>query len=205
MVMMVQLAVKPDLWIHPPKRFAVNELPQHNAAVSDEVLAKSLDIDALYRKYARRSLAFLASLGVNDADAEDVHQAAWMKAIKALRAKPFEGNFRAWLFQIMRNAVIDRSRKRTPSSLEGSEDDSALAIETPPDTQLIESEYQQRLKRCLDRLPDDQRTLIGRRLAGDDYGTIADSLQVTVTRAHRVFHTAKEAMTGCLKSSEEKS
>jgi len=87
---------------------------------SDEEIAARVfggDVDALavlYERYAHR-VYDLALRVLRDPDAaEDVVQATYINAWKHLKKRKVEGNIRAWLMSIARNAAIDavRSRKR---------------------------------------------------------------------------------------------
>lgn len=180
------------------KQSANTEIESTNA--EDLELARSCDIDALYNKYAHRSLAFLTSRGLRSADAEDELQQAWMRVYKSLQSKPFEGNFRPWLFQILRNAAIDCQRKRKPETFDATLAQDTFQTDSPPDAALIESEYQADLKDCMSRLGDESRRLLTMRLGGEDYTSIAAALSINVQRAHRLFFDVKAAMTKCLTS-----
>lgn len=169
-------------------------------SVEDLSLAQACDIDALYNKYAHRSLAFLDSRGLNNADAEDVLQQAWIRIYKSLQSKPFEGNFRAWLFQILRNAAIDCQRKKKPESFDPALAQDTFSTDSPPDAALIESEYQADLKDCMNRLDDESKRLLTMRLGGEDYSSIAAAMSINVQRAHRLFFDVKTSMTKCLSS-----
>ena len=167
---------------------------------SDEDLrwAKSCNVDALYRKYSHRSLAFLNSRGLKNADAEDVLQQAWIRIYKSLQSKPFEGNFRPWLFQILRNAAIDCQRKKKPESFDPTMAEETFSTNSPPDAALIESEYQSDLQSCISQLDEDSQRMLKMRLGGESYAAIATALTINVQRAHRMFFDVKNAMTQCL-------
>ena len=164
----------------------------------DLQLARSCNIDALYKKYSHRSLAFLISRGLKNADAEDVLQQAWIRIYKSLQSKPFEGNFRPWLFQILRNAAIDCQRKKKPESFDPTMAEETFSTDSPPDAALIESEYQSDLQDCMSQLDEDSQRMLKMRLGGEGYDAIATALGINVQRAHRVFFNVKNAMTQCL-------
>ncbi len=65
----------------------------------------------LIELYGTNLLAFLRRQNLSEA--EDLCQDTWMKAWAA-RERFLGGNFRAWLFTIARNNVIERSRKKRP-------------------------------------------------------------------------------------------
>jgi RNA polymerase sigma factor (sigma-70 family) len=130
----------------------------------------------LYLRHARKLLAFLATRVGRD-DLEDVHQEVWERVWQHLPRSFHGGNFRAWLYQITRNYLIDRSRKR---QLERLEDSSALP-ETrlpPPDQLLIDQERLAILKQCLQGLGEPAAGLVQARLAGESYPDICARLGV---------------------------
>lgn len=169
---------------------------------SDEDLqwAQSCDVEALYNKYSHRALAFLSSRGLTNADAEDVMHQVWIRIYKSLQEKRFEGNFRPWLFQILRNGAIDNHRKKKPESFDPALAQDTFFTDNPPDAALIEAEYQAHLKNCMERLNNDAKTILKMRLGGEDYAAIAATLAINVPRAHRMFFDVKKAMTQCLSS-----
>src|SRR5262245_9530523 len=66
---------------------------------------------ALYDRHAKRLLAFLGGR-VSESALDDVSQNVWAKVWQALPTGFRGGNFRAWVHQIARNAVVDQRRKR---------------------------------------------------------------------------------------------
>src|SRR5689334_18006064 len=67
--------------------------------------------EQLYARHARGLLAFLAAR-VRREDVEDAHQRVWQRAWDAAPRQFQGGNFRAWLYCIARNDLIDASRKK---------------------------------------------------------------------------------------------
>lgn len=64
----------------------------------------------LSNEFRKRLLGFVRKRVSSDADAEDVVQDVLTKLITV---GPFSGSVHSWLFTVARNAIIDRSRKRT--------------------------------------------------------------------------------------------
>src|SRR5262245_7136807 len=81
---------------------------------SDEELAAACELDALHERYARRLPPFLTGLGVPKSDLDDLLQDLWIKVMKRLRERPFQGHFRGWLFEVARNLAIDLHRRKRP-------------------------------------------------------------------------------------------
>ena len=164
----------------------------------DVALARNQDVDALFHRYQQRTLAFIASLGIRGADAEDVQQKAWMRVVEALRAKPFEGHFRGWLFQIVRNTAIDMMRKKRPDPISTEIAEATIASNDTPEQPMIDREYKSAVSSCVDALDVEQREIVRGRLAGESYDTISNRLKISTPRAHRIFFDAKNALRACL-------
>ena len=77
----------------------------------------------LHRRYSRRVLAVLLSGGLQESDAHDVSQEAWLKAFAA-RATFTEGNFVRWIATIAINASHDAQRRKRPDRLPAGYDES---------------------------------------------------------------------------------
>src|SRR3954466_4180261 len=67
--------------------------------------------EQLYGRHARLLSAFLAAR-VRRGEVDDLHQEVWHRVWLRLPGQFRGGNFRAWLHQIARHALIDRGRKK---------------------------------------------------------------------------------------------
>jgi RNA polymerase sigma-70 factor (ECF subfamily) len=163
---------------------------------TDEELAALRDLGALYERYQRRLPVFLAGLGTAAADLEDVEQEVWVRVCDHLRARPFQGHFRGWLFQIARNLVTDRARRKRPEALPA---DARLVSAGPaPEEALDRQEEERRLRHCLDRLPPQQAAVVRARLSGETYPDLSQRLGIDVDRAYRLFHDAGKSLAICV-------
>jgi len=68
-------------------------------------------MEALFRRYRRPVFAWLLRTVPDRADAEDMYQEAWLKIVRGIGGYS-AGGFRAWLWRIVRNVAVDRSRKK---------------------------------------------------------------------------------------------
>jgi len=184
---------------------------QSETAETDEALAQCIALrveseqamqaarsacSRLYQRHARKLLAFLATR-VGKSDLEDVHQEVWERVWQHLPRSFHGGNFRAWLYQITRNYLIDRSRRRQMERLE----DSRALPETrlrAPEELLIDQERLDALRQCLQALGEPAAGLVQARLAGESYPDICTRLGLKPERAHRLFHHAKEQLQKCV-------
>ena len=68
-------------------------------------------MEALFGRYRKPVFAWLLRMAPDRAEAEDLYQEVWLKTIRGV-GKYSDGNFKAWLWRIVRNAATDRARKR---------------------------------------------------------------------------------------------
>jgi len=150
--------------------------------VSDEELVRLAVGDPerfgeLYARYARPIYAFiLPRVDRNDAIAEDLTSQVFARALVALPGfRP--GVFRAWLYAIARNAVIDHYRRQRP----GASLDAALEIasdEPGLDERAVAEDARMRLHAALSRLVPAQRQIVELRLHGLTGAEIAERLNL---------------------------
>jgi RNA polymerase sigma-70 factor (ECF subfamily) len=155
----------------------------------------------LYGRHARRLLAFLAAR-VNRNDLEDVHHGVWVRVWEHL-PDSFDGtDFRAWLYQIARNLVIDHFRRRHAESLASTEELPDPRPGGQPLTALLEEERRLLLERCLKRLDARLAELVRGRLGGENYGKLCPRLGLKPAQGHKLFHSAKAALQECVNKGE---
>jgi RNA polymerase sigma-70 factor (ECF subfamily) len=146
------------------------------------------------------------------AAAADATQEAFISAYKALR-RFRGGNFKAWLMRIVTNACYDelRRRKRRPqTSLDEIVDEfesSPLLISenSPgPEEHRQQVEMVEAIQRCLDDLPDDQRTAtILCDVEGYDYNEIADIMSISLGTVKSRISRARSKLRDCLQGMAE--
>jgi len=118
----------------------------------------------LYGNNFDRVYAYIARRVHDRNDAEDLTSEVFHQALAGLPRFEWRGvPFAAWLFKIASNAIIDRS-KRAAKELEGP---AILDLPSEVSPQEIEDEIEQRARlfQLVDRLPVDQRRVIGMRFA----------------------------------------
>ncbi len=144
--------------------------------VSDEALVARLkggDIDAgevLARRYFEPLMRYLQRLA-GQQTAEELHQQTWVSVLDHLgkfEAAAAAGGFKAWLFRIATNKANDhwRSRSRERTAKEGLK----LVKEEPlsdASFRLEGAEEEQKLKRAMERLPENQRQILMLRYYSD--------------------------------------
>lgn len=71
-----------------------------------------MDMEAIYTACFHKLYRFALSLTRNTAEAEEIVQETFLRAIKHADKLPDDANVDAWLFRIARNVHISRLRKR---------------------------------------------------------------------------------------------
>jgi RNA polymerase sigma factor (sigma-70 family) len=107
------------------------------------------------------------------ATANDLYQGSWEKLIKARSAYRPTAPFKAWLYRIAHNHVMDHFRRARPAADVSAD---TLAADNPgPEEQLLVESRQAGLATAIDGLPKEQKEALLLRLeAGLDLQTIAD-------------------------------
>jgi RNA polymerase sigma-70 factor (ECF subfamily) len=161
--------------------------------------------DALYILYFDPVYAYLCSALDDHAEAEDVTQRAFVQALEALPRYRDEQPFRAWLFTIARNLVIDHRRKHDRTDVLEPAELGKLR------QGLVEAGGVDRigwisdgvLLAALDELSDYRRKVIELRYADDlDWGEVARRLDRNVGSVRKAHHDARELLRQRLSSGE---
>jgi len=122
--------------------------PDDQALAGFEDLAMPL-FDSLYN--------FARWLTHNSNDAEDLVQDAYLKALRSFPRFQRGSNFRAWIFQILRNTFLSscsRLERRMTVALDSEEDLPALpASSATPESLLIERSGSEAVRGAMERLP----------------------------------------------------
>jgi RNA polymerase sigma-70 factor (ECF subfamily) len=148
----------------------------------------------------------------NDEDAQDIVQSAYLSAFRAL--DQFEGNCQlsTWLHRIVVNTALMklRSKRRKPEEsiedlLPAFQEDGhhveQFADWTMPADQLIErSETRAIVRACIDRLPDNYRSvLLLRDIEERSTQDVATALSMTSTAVKVRLHRARQALSTLLR------
>jgi RNA polymerase sigma-70 factor (ECF subfamily) len=161
----------------------------------DEFFSRHAD-DLFYFCYRR--------LGSAEA-AEEARSRIVLKAMKALESfEPHPENpgatFRAWVYRIARNDLIDAQRRFRPVHSLDRRDADGNRLHDPPDPArgpeeaLIAHEADTRVREMLNRLPDTQRAIIELRLAGLRGDEIASTLGLTLSAVKSAQYRAYQRL-----------
>jgi RNA polymerase sigma factor (sigma-70 family) len=118
------------------------------------------------KDYGKRLFGFIRGRVKSDEDAEDILQEVWYQLSNVVDVNEID-QMSGWLFQVARNKIIDKYRKKTPDSLDGMlyEDEEGeftlksilLADDTNPETEYLREVFWAELFAALEELPENQR------------------------------------------------
>ena len=153
--------------------------------------------DELIERYYPRVYSFVASL--KGADAEDITQEVFARALGALPRFNGEYQFGAWLLQIARNVCIDETRRQVRRPQPTDPIDLVELETTAQPDHVWESVSAQiavtTVHKALNRLPKRQRTvLVLRELEGMSYADIAISLRISTRAVEISLSRARKRM-----------
>ncbi len=157
------------------------------------------DFSAFYKAYAPLLLAFLKSRYHSNA-VDDLAQVIWFKIARSLETQ-FDGNdFRAWMFEIARNTLIDHLRGKAGRMLESLEwiDDRPDPQDQDPVESLIDQERMAAIWDCQDQLTDLERCVFRVRLAGASFEEITTNCGCDHNAAYKALNATKTKMRKCL-------
>jgi RNA polymerase sigma-70 factor (ECF subfamily) len=166
---------------------------QVSSTSSDEAFATYVlpEIDVLYR-VAR-------SITRNPTDAEDLVQDTLLRSYRGIDR--FDGRHpRAWLLTIMRNAQINRVRRKRPELLRDPDATMERVADTSSDgasaeSQIIDRSFDAAVEQAFEALPEKFRSVVEMvDLAGMRYQEAADSLGIPVGTVMSRLHRARGRM-----------
>ena len=130
----------------------------------------------LYDRYVDRIYGYCYRRLQTHAAAEDATSQTFLKALAALPGYRDDAtSFRAWLFRIAHNVIIDIWRSHRPTiGLDYAHD--LETTDSGPETTALRNESGRELYDLLDQLPDDQAHIVQLRLSGMTDREIADVL-----------------------------
>jgi RNA polymerase sigma-70 factor (ECF subfamily) len=143
-------------------------------------------------------------LAKNDADAEDVVQDAYVRALRFFSSLRGE-NARAWLLSIVRNTWYGRFPARAADRIVAFDagTDDRPAHDLDPEALVIQQQAVERVQRALEALPPDFReVLVLRELEGLSYKEIATVVGIPIGTVMSRLARARERLLPILASSD---
>ena len=152
-----------------------------------------MDFTTAYETHIWHVYGFLAYRTRSRADAEDLTQETFERALKAWsRFDPARADLRTWLLVIARNTYIDSRRRAAarPQTLEAADPDTLVGARTA-DTPGPDPELDAALKRLNRR----EREAIALRFGGDlKIAEVAEILDVSVSNAQQILSRALKSL-----------
>ena len=185
----------------------------HNT--DDELIAAFIVGDAaametLYLRDRQGVYSWLLRMTGDAAESEDLYQDVWLKVIRSA-SNYRSGNFRAWLWQIVRNKTTDRMRKKSPSLVldapvcADGEGEHTVVEQLRDDAaadalmQIEESERKSAVCDAIDALPAAQREVVLLRITGElSFKEIADMLAAPIGTVLARMHNAVKSLKAAL-------
>ena len=171
-------------------RFGASSSQDDQPLAGFEELAMPL-FDSLYN--------FARWLAQNSNDAEDLVQETYLKALRGFASFQYGTNFRAWMFQILRNNFLSSCSKlerRMTVAMDSEEDGPELLVDTEtPETILMNRSHSKRVQRAIEDLPVHYReTLLLCEVEEMSYQEIAEILSIPIGTVMSRLARARKAV-----------
>jgi len=175
-------------------------LPEDFDLVDQYYECDGIAFQRLYDRYQNRISDWIYAIAIGPTlqDVEDLRQEVLEKSLRALKRKQLDrsGDFRGWLYTVIRSVVIDWGRRENKnirisgekvtiklSSLDKEDMDIDRFhhdTKTPLDN-LLDEERRQIVRECIEKLPPLDREILLLRLLGYDNKEIAEMKNTTKT------------------------
>jgi RNA polymerase sigma factor (sigma-70 family) len=123
--------------------------------------------DTLVYRYKSKVFTSISLFVKDKYAAEDIFQETFIKVIDRLQRNKYtdEGKFLCWLLRVARNLCIDHFRRKknmpTLKSFEDTDIFSTLRLSEPgADQRITKQQTQDRVRKLIDQLPDEQRDVV---------------------------------------------
>lgn len=181
-----------------------NSAPDRTRARVEDVettsTAEPVGQDARFNEYVVPELDVMYrvaySITRNKSDAEDLVQDTLLRAYRAIER--FDGRYpRAWLLTIMRNAQVNRVRRKRPELMHDPDETMARMADESADaadaeTQLLDKEFEAPIEAALEALPEKFRKVVELvDLNQLSYQEAADALGIPVGTVMSRLHRAR--------------
>jgi RNA polymerase sigma-70 factor, ECF subfamily len=187
---------------------------QSTSRVDDTVLIREAQrgdraaFETLVRQYDRAVLRLALHLTGSEADAQDIHQEAFLKAYRNLGSFRFECSFYTWIYRIVSNLCLDHLRKRqvrkedAPVATDSNGSEYDLLNQVPdaraganPERELLSRELNARIARSLQKLSPRERMVFElKHYHGLRLRTVGEILNTTEETAKNTLFRATQKM-----------
>ena len=172
--------------------------------LTDEELAarfrageRNVSFTMLVERYQKRIyLSARRMAGGNHDEADDIAQETFVKMYEALDGFRGEAKLYTWLYRIMMNAVIHRTRKKKTRNAVNLDDvgDTLVSSELTPDSRMEKTETTRLIEEAIEQLPPKQREVFLLRFYDElPYEEIAQAVGTSVGGLKaNYFHAVKK-------------
>jgi RNA polymerase sigma-70 factor (ECF subfamily) len=160
--------------------------------------------EELVHKYQREIYGLACRLVMDQEEAKDLTQQAFLQAFIHIRSFRQQSQFRTWLFRIAINQCYNflKTRKRFGEPVDTQE--LQIVGEDSPEENLLLEQDRQQLYQALERLPPKQRAVIALKLEqGLNYQEISEALGGTAGAARVNYCQALKTLKKYLQSEDE--
>lgn len=177
-----------------------HELDPSDAELARRAQAGSASaFEALARRYQDRVYNMCYRMLHNHADALDVTQSAFLRALQALPRFEARSSFYTWLFRIAVNLTISHRRRPRLAQFDDTMRTEPRTMDTAPALALERQELSARLQRALAGLEEDFRVaVLLRDVEGLDYETIGQIVGAPVGTVKSRIHRGRESLRAVL-------
>jgi len=153
-----------------------------------------MNLEALYTACFHKLYRFALSLTRIPAEAEEIVQETFLRAIQHADKLPDDANLDAWLYRIAKNVHISRLRKNRPNV--GSESLELAASGEDIEGRLADQDQAQQILAALHTLEEPYKEVFTLRALGDvPYKQIAALFSKTDSWARVTYHRARLLLT----------
>ncbi len=161
-------------------------------AVTEQSPRAARTLDELYRRHAAQIYRYAYAVLGNHADAEDITQATFVNALRALERGEVPRKPSNWLVTIAHNLMRQRFRQAQARPVE-------VVLDREPAAALVDEDADdpsvEELVQALGRIPPTQReALVMREFEGRSYAEIAEILGVTTTALETLLFRARRSL-----------
>lgn len=180
------------------------------AEESDEILALKLAslgqnqearriYDSLYDRHRRDTQRFI-TCRADQRFVDDIQQELWLKVWRFGHQFTAGLSFRAWLYRIAKNTIIDfvRAHNRNKSTNALLDDDVAVDRRITGSEWFIDDEERQLFASCLAQLDPHSRHLVQGRCCGVTIKELSQQLNQPLAKMYKVLNSAVQKLTTCV-------
>jgi RNA polymerase sigma-70 factor, ECF subfamily len=153
--------------------------------------------ETLFRRYYAGVYGVVLRIVGDPGEAEELTHDAFIKLYRQPIADSDDANVRAWLYRVATNAAFNalRSRRRRLGWLRrfAGRAEARGHDDTDPAQLVVDRDESQRVRACLQQLPERQRTALVLRFSGLSYTEIAETLDVSVGSVGTILARAEKS------------